>query len=164
MHDKYILHDVYLALGSNLGNKIDNIEKAYENINERIGKIIERSSIYESDPVGFVSDNGFVNTVCHVLTKLDVESVMDVAEIIEYEMGRRVKSEKKIYSDRTIDIDILFFDKEVINNPRLIIPHPHLHERTFVLEPLSEIAPDLIHPFLKKTISELKNELSKKEE
>ena len=163
MHNNHnpLLHDVYLALGSNLGNKKENIEQAYASISDRIGQIVQKSSLYETNPEGFDSENGFINTVCHVKTLLNPEGVLDVAEIIEFEMGRRVKSENRVYSDRTIDIDLLFFDDHVITSPRLIIPHPHLHERTFVLEPLAEIAPDLVHPFLKKSISELKNDIRK---
>lgn len=160
MLDNNNLHDVYLALGTNLGDKKKNIQSAIEQIQLRIGKVIALSSLYETKPVGFDSENSFLNAACRVSTKLDPLEVLEYAQVIEHEMGRKSKSVNQAYSDRIIDIDLLLFDSDVVEYPHLVIPHPHLHERDFVLTPLAEIAPDLYHPVLQKTMLELKKKLA----
>lgn len=162
MLDNNNLHDIYLALGSNLGDKKRNIESAIEQIELRIGKVITLSSIYETLPVGFESENSFLNAACRVSTKLHPLEVLQSTQVIEKELGRKSKSIDQAYSDRIIDIDLLLFDNQIIEYPQLIVPHPHLHERDFVLNPLAEIAPNVYHPILKETISELKNKLTTK--
>ncbi len=132
-------HTLYLALGTNLGNKEANINNAYVRIEEKVGHIRRRSSLYHSEPWGFVSDNEFINTVICCNTTLTPHEVLHTIKKIETEMGRTVKSENGIYHDRIIDIDILFYDDIVMNEPDLHIPHPLMKERDFVMVPLKEV-------------------------
>lgn len=156
------IFSVFLSLGSNLGNKERNIEFSYKKIEELIGDIKSSSAFFYSSPVGFISENNFVNSVCEVTSYLDVDSIFATSQRIEKEMGRVGKSLNGVHSDRIIDIDILLINDLFINRPDLIIPHPRLHERSFVIIPLSEIAGDVLHPVLKKTIRELKEEFYRK--
>ncbi len=158
MKSKENVPSIFLALGSNLGDKQHNIEKAYLEIEKRIGKIISFSAFYLSKPVGFESDHDFVNSVCEVATNINVYSVFASIQSIEYEMGRGSKTNSGAYTDRIIDIDLLLAGNTVINTSDLTIPHPRMHLRDFVIFPLCEIAPDRIHPVLEKTIKELKEE------
>lgn len=135
-------HTVYLALGTNLGDKEGNILKAYDRIEERIGHIARRSSFYRSAPWGFTSDNAFVNTVICCTTTLSPKQILDNTQDIEREMGRTMKSENGVYQDRIIDIDILIYDDARINEPSLTIPHPLMKERPFVMIPLKEVIDD----------------------
>ncbi len=160
MLDNNNLHDIYLALGSNLGDKKKNIDLAIAQIELHIGQVTSLSSLYETLPVGFDSENSFLNAACRVSTRLQPLEVLESTQLIEKELGRKSKSVNETYSDRIIDIDLLLFDNEIIEYPHLVIPHPHLHERDFVLTPLVEIAPDVYHPIFKVTISELKNKLN----
>lgn len=150
-------HDLYLALGSNLGDKQGNIQRAIKCINERIGDIVSVSSMYSTEPIGFESDNLFVNAACHVRTSLSPFEVLSATKCIEVQMGRISKSYNKIYQDRIIDIDMLIYDNIILETDELILPHPHMHERDFVLLPLAEIAGNLFHPVLHQTIRELKD-------
>lgn len=156
---KEVLHTVYLALGSNMGNKEENIDRAIENISKRMGRVTAISAFYITEPEGFESENNFINAACEVQTVLLPLEVLELTQVIEREMGRKRKSVNKAYSDRIIDIDILLYDNEIVEYPHLIIPHPHLHKRDFVLLPLADIAGDKIHPVLQKTINKLKEEL-----
>lgn len=130
---------LYLSLGSNLGNKEENIEQAIAMINSKIGSVVRRSNLYTTEPVGFVSDNNFVNAVVEVSTKLPVYRVLKITQRIEKSLGRRHKSKNGIYSDRSIDIDILTYGNLTIRSARLTIPHPRMKERSFVMIPLAEI-------------------------
>lgn len=152
---------VFLGLGSNLGNKQLNLNQAIQMIGMEIGEILNVSSFYESVSWGFDSENVFLNGVVVISTELTPLVLLYETQRIEKKIGRKEKT-KKGYADRIIDIDILFYDNLLINLPRLTIPHPHLHKRDFVLIPLAEVAPELEHPVLKKTMKQLADELSGK--
>jgi 2-amino-4-hydroxy-6-hydroxymethyldihydropteridine diphosphokinase len=129
--------EVVLALGSNIGDKVQNIEAAYTLIANEIGIITKKSSFLKNPSVGFESQNEFVNTCIKVETKLSCNDVLKSLQSIEKRMGR-VKT-THIYEDRIIDIDIIFFGDLIINQPNLKIPHPRYHERSFVIQPLKEL-------------------------
>lgn len=149
------MHIVYLGLGTNLGNKEENIHAAVENINRKIGKIISLSSFYETEPWGFKSDNSFLNAALCVETSLEPAAILHIIKEIEIEMGRTQKSVNNVYSDRPIDIDILLYNDIVMNTEELAIPHPLMTERDFVMKPLVEIAGDTVHPVFGKKLGEL---------
>ena len=151
-------YSLFLALGSNLGERERNIEQAYNSIEKQIGRISSKSAFFYSAPVGFISEHNFVNTVCEVRTDLDVDEAFSITQSIEYNLGRLEKSKDSVYNDRIIDIDLILVENLIVNRENLIIPHPKFHERIFVLKPLFEIAPEIIHPVLKKTIRELKQD------
>lgn len=153
--NKPVLHDIFLGLGTNLGNKEKNIHQALQYIEERIGKVIACSALFTTQPVGFESSNLFINAACHIQSSLRPLDILDATKQIELEMGRITKSKNGVYADRIIDIDILLYDDLVIDYPQLILPHPRISEREFVLLPLNEIAKDVEHPILKKKIGEL---------
>lgn len=162
MDKKNTSHNVYLGLGSNLGDKEANLYLAVKNIEERIGQLKALSAFYLTAPVGFLSDNQFLNAACLIETSFTPIEVLDISKSIELDMGRKSKSCSGIYADRIIDIDILLYDDYIINSSELILPHPHLHNRGFVIRPLSEIATTFIHPTLNKSIEELENEYIKR--
>jgi 2-amino-4-hydroxy-6-hydroxymethyldihydropteridine diphosphokinase len=137
------MHQVYLGLGTNLGDKEANLKAALEEIAKRVGEITSQSAFYASEPWGFESDNSFLNAVCGVCTDLSPEETLRTTQEIERTLGRLKKSVNGVYSDRIIDIDILLFDDWQINTPELTIPHPLMWERDFVKIPLKEIAPDI---------------------
>lgn len=132
-------HTVYLGLGSNLGDKRKNIAEAIYKIGESVGEVVRQSTLYETAPWGFDSQNMFVNAAVCVKTPLSPHQVLTATQAIERELGRTSKSVNKEYHDRTIDIDILFYDDCQIHEPDLTIPHPLMHERDFVMIPLREI-------------------------
>ncbi len=133
------LHKVYLGLGSNLGNKEDNIRKAIMLIDKRVGLVERQSSLIYTEPWGFKSENRFVNAVVLCQTKLPPRQVLCATQQIERELGRKNKSVSGCYSDRLIDIDILLYDDLRVDEPDLQIPHPLMSEREFVMIPLNEI-------------------------
>ena len=143
-----LINRAYLSLGSNLGDKAENINSAVELLSERAGKVLKVSSNYETEPDGFVSENSFVNIALSLDTPLEALALLDVCEQIEKDLGRKTKSVNLNYSDRVIDIDILYFNNMQLATDRLTLPHPRMHKRTFVLEPLAEIAPKFRHPIL----------------
>ncbi len=157
---------VYFSIGANLGDRVANIEKSISLIIVEIGQIISRSTNYKTKPSGFESDNVFINIALVVDTNLSPREVLDRVWAIEESIGR-VKNkfidleQKRSYSDRLIDIDILFYDNLTYCDEHLIIPHPHICKRSFVLEPLCEIAPNFVHPTNKLTIEQLKQLLWK---
>ena len=142
------INRAYLSLGSNLGDKSANLNKAIELLKERAGEVLAVSSFYETAPDGFISENSFVNIALSLDTRLDVYVLLDVCEEIEKTIGRERKSVNLNYSDRVIDIDILYFNNMQLATERLTLPHPRMHKRLFVLAPLAEIAPKLKHPIL----------------
>lgn len=150
---------VFLSLGSNLGNKRQNLESAVKLINERIGEISSLSSFYNTAPWGFDSDNSFLNAAACVNTDLTPDDILSETQKIEKEIGRIKKSVDGTYSDRIIDIDILTYDNMQINSPQLTIPHPLMTQRDFVMIPLAEIAPDEIHPVSGETFLRIKENL-----
>ena len=152
-------HLVYLSLGTNLGNKEENLRTAMTLIEEQVGTITSQSALYASAPWGFDSENTFLNNAISVETSLTPEELLSTTQRIEHTLGRTHKSVDGQYSERLIDIDILLYDDVVMHTPSLTLPHPLMHRRLFVLEPLSEIASTMIHPLLQKEIATLCNEL-----
>lgn len=151
------MHTVYLSTGSNLGNRAEYLARAEEEITTFIGHIEAASSVIETAPWGKTDQPAFLNQVLKIKTRLPPLFLMEQLLDIEKDMGRN-RNEK--WGPRIIDIDILFFDNRIINQEHLRVPHPHLHEREFVLKPMVEIAPDFVHPILQKTMSELLQELT----
>lgn len=132
-------HVVFLGLGTNLGAKETNMENALKEIKKRIGEISSLSSFYTSDPVGFKSENTFLNAVCRVETSLSPYELLSVTQDIERFLGRTKKSINGQYHDRIMDIDILLYDNLHITTPELTIPHPLMETRDFVMIPLKEV-------------------------
>lgn len=132
-------HVVYLAYGSNLGDKEENIMQAYRLTEQYVGRIVRRSSLMCSEPWGFESVNAFVNSVVCVETTLTPHELLSATQKIEKTMGRTHKSVNREYHDRIIDIDILLYDDIKLDEPDLVIPHPLMQEREFVMRPLKEI-------------------------
>ena len=146
---------VYLGLGTNLGDKEQNLWMSIKKIEERIGNVVSLSAFYATAPWGFSSENSFLNAAVCVETTLLPLQVLEETQRIERELGRTEKSVNGLYADRLIDIDLLLYDDRVMDAEGLILPHPLMTERRFVMEPLSEIAPDVVHPVLHKTMKEL---------
>ena len=146
---------VYLGLGTNLGDKEQNLRMSIKKIEERIGNVVSLSAFYATAPWGFSSENSFLNAAVCVETTLLPLQVLEETQRIERELGRTEKSVNGLYADRLIDIDLLLYDDRVMDAEGLILPHPLMTERRFVKEPLSEIAPDVVHPVLHKTMKEL---------
>lgn len=150
---------VYISLGTNLGDRHNNMLTAVALLAERVGAILALSALYETEPWGFESDNRFLNAAMTMETELLPMEMLRVSQQIEQKMGRTEKS-KGSYYDRLIDIDILMYDNLILNTPLFTLPHPLMHQRIFVLQPLAEIAPDVVHPILHQTIEELYKKLS----
>ena len=146
---------VYLGLGTNLGDKEQNLRMSIKKIEERIGNVVSLSAFYATAPWGFSSENSFLNAAVCVETTLLPLQVLEETQRIERDLGRTEKSVNGLYADRLIDIDLLLYDDRVMDAEGLILPHPLMTERRFVMEPLSEIAPDVVHPVLHKTMKEL---------
>jgi 2-amino-4-hydroxy-6-hydroxymethyldihydropteridine diphosphokinase len=144
---------VYLSIGGNLGNRELNLENALIALTQNVGTIEAASPVYETEPVGFESDNQFLNMAVIVETFLNPYAIIDQIRIIENKFGRKRQANR--YISRTIDIDLIFYDNQIIDEKELIIPHPRMHERKFVLVPLCDIAPDFIHPILNQSIKEI---------
>lgn len=144
---------VFLCLGGNLGNREANLAKATAKITQQCGKILAKSSIYQTQAWGSTSQLKYLNQVIQIQTAYSPEQLLKTLLSIEKSLGRERISNQN--GDRTIDIDILFFNDEVIETYNLQIPHPRLHLRNFVLQPLKSINEDFFHPIFKKTIKEL---------
>ncbi len=148
---------VYLSLGTNIGNKEKQMNEAIERIETQIGDVVSRSTFYVTEPWGFESENSFLNAAVKIETELSADEVLKETQNIEREMGRMEKSEKGKYKDRIIDIDILMYGTSIIDSPNLTIPHKFMKERRFVLEPLAEIASEVVIPETDISVSKALN-------
>lgn len=146
---------VYLGLGTNLGDKEANLHAAVQKINGRVGKVISLSAFYVTAPWGFSSENSFLNAACCIESELPPLEILKETQAIERELGRMKKSVGGNYSDRLIDIDVLLYGDLILHAPELELPHPLMTERRFVMEPLIEIAPDVVHPVLGRKLKEI---------
>lgn len=145
---------VYLGLGTNIGNKRKNMVTAAALLAERAGDVLSLSSFYETEPWGFASENTFLNAALELETACSPMELLHLTQQIEREMGRTQKSDSS-YHDRIIDIDILLYGNEVVHHEDLVVPHPLMQQRLFVMQPLAEIAPSLVHPVLQKSMYDL---------
>lgn len=152
-----VLHTTYLGLGTNLGHRAQNLADAMEALREAIGTCLQCSQVYISAPWGLPDQPDFYNLVAVFTTALNPHQLLSEILRIEKDMGRIRKIK---WGERLIDIDILFYDNEVIDSPDLSIPHPHIQDRNFVLVPMCEIARHYPHPRLQKTIEELLHDCS----
>lgn len=134
---------LYVAFGSNLGNREELIARAAGMLGRKIGRLVRMSGLYETAPEGFASENLFMNAAAAYETRMKAADILDISQQIERELGRRMKSRNGTYHDRTIDIDLLWKSDETASTPQLTLPHPRMKERLFVMEPLAEIAPAL---------------------
>ena len=155
---------VFLSLGSNIGDRLGYVQQAASILGTTKDiRIIATSSFYETEPWQMDSPNWFVNAIVQISTSLTPEELLIVINRIESQLGRE-RCEKREYTDRTIDIDILFYDDKIMNTEKLTIPHKFFHRRACMLVPMLEIAQDFVHPLFKKTISELYDELEDPEQ
>lgn len=146
---------VYLGIGTNIGDRSENIQTCLKLIERHAGRLVESSSIYETEPWGVENQDNYYNLVVRIDTGLTPDKLLKTTQSIEKEMGR-IKTER--WAARIIDIDILFYEDQIIKQPGLTIPHPRLLKRNFVLEPLIEIAPNFIHPIKQKSLLSLRTE------
>lgn len=155
------VHRVFIGLGSNVGNRSEHLARAREALTliDRT-QLIAFSDVFETAPVGPVDQGAFLNAAAELSTELEPIELLDALRDIEAKEGREPESKRQRWGPRTLDLDILLFGNRAIETQRLHVPHPSMHERRFVLEPLADIAPDAIHPTLAKTIAELVAELN----
>ena len=144
-------HTVYLSLGTNLGNRTENLKQALTSLPPQM-TVKKKSKIYETPPWGYTDQEPFLNQVILATTYLEPEPLLKHLKRLEVALGRKASFR---YGPRLIDIDILFYDDLILETPALIIPHPHVHERGFVLVPMMDIAPDHVHPATKKSTREM---------
>lgn len=146
------MNNVYLLTGGNLGDRLQNLQQACEQVEKQVGTVLQKSSIYETAAWGFTNQPSFLNQVLFISTTLTAENLLQALLTIEQSQGR--KRLQKM-GPRIIDLDILFYNNEIISAQDLIVPHPQIANRRFVLTPLNEIAANFIHPVLQKTIHQL---------
>ena len=150
------MEQVFIGFGANLGDRLQNIKASILQVHESLGEVVTISSFYESEPWGFESEKLFVNGVFEIRTQLTPESLLEGLKKIEKNLGRTTKT-IDMYTDRLIDLDILYFGNKIFNRDGLDIPHSQIYSRRFVLEPLVEIAPDFVDFKVQKTTLELLN-------
>lgn len=146
------IHLAYLGLGSNLPEKYANLRRAGELLQTETTRIVRMSSLYRTSPVDYLQQDWFLNQILEVKTDLSPEALLDQCLQVENRLGRQRQIPK---GPRVIDIDLLFYDDLTLHSSRLVVPHPRIAERKFVLVPMAEIAPGFLHPVLKKTMREL---------
>ena len=146
------MNTAYLLLGSNLGDKQAFLSRAIESIGKRCGKVTAHSALYNTEPWGTTDQDDFLNQAVCIETTLPAQELLSTILSIEEKLGR---TRTKKWEARTIDIDILFFNSDIVNEENLTIPHPFFYERKFALSPLAEIAGDFVHPILKKSVKNL---------
>jgi len=146
-----VKNTIYIALGTNLGNRLANLRAAIQSMPPEV-KVLAESHVYETPPWGYEDQPAFLNMVVKAKTELLPEALLKYLKQLEVELGREQNFR---WGPRLIDLDILFYDDLVLASPPLVIPHPRLHERAFVLVPLADVAPDLIHPVLKQSVRDL---------
>ncbi|MDA1060909.1 MAG: 2-amino-4-hydroxy-6-hydroxymethyldihydropteridine diphosphokinase [bacterium] len=151
------MQNIYISLGSNLGKRNEHLKSALKEIRE-FARITKKSKVYETDPIGLTEQGKFLNMVIEIETELKPIELIVRLEETEHKLGR---VREMVNGPRTIDLDILIYGSQIVNTPNLKIPHPRMHKREFVLIPFAEISEETIHPKLKKSIKELKNELRK---
>ena len=151
-------HTAILLLGGNMGRRRRMLSSARNQIELQAGRMLQQSSLYETEPWGFEAGQNFLNQVLVVETERSPRDLLEVLLGIEKDLGREAARPGSGYSSRVIDIDILFYDGQIIDTPSLQVPHPQLHKRRFTLIPLREVAPDLLHPVLQKTTTQLLDE------
>ena len=155
-------HLAYISVGSNLGNKLENCRRGVQSLAGHNTKIKDQSPIYQTEPVDYRDQDWFINYVVKIETDLDPFQLLDRIQTIQREAGR-IHDEIR-FGPRILDLDIIFYDEVVINSSRLVIPHPRMHERRFVLKPLCDIDPTLIHPVLKLDIQSVLSSLDENEQ
>ena len=155
---------VFLSLGSNLGDRLGYVQQAASIIGTTNNiSIVTSSSFYETEPWQMDTENWFVNAIVQISTSLSPQELLLVCQRIEFQLGRE-RGGTREYTDRTIDIDILFYDDKLINEKDLVVPHKFFHKRACMLVPMLEIAQDFVHPLFKKTVSQLYDELEDPEQ
>jgi len=150
-----MVHTVYLALGTNLGDRQANLEAALDALSSQI-RLLDESPIYQTAPWGYEDQPDFLNQVVRAETTLSPRDLLTFVKHVEEQVGREPSFR---YGPRKIDIDILFYEDWIVDEDDLIIPHPRLHQRAFVLVPLADLAPELCHPKLKRTVAEMLKEV-----